>query len=412
MPNTKTPEHDGAPEHHGSHRDLVWAADHQATVPTTIDAIIVPTARHPAYLAEAAKLAQTLDCTLVTLHSKQWTSAARAAQRLAGSADLIAIDVPDRAQLRLPDWQTSRLLQGTVFARRTDVSAKRNLGLLLSRLLGWSRVLFLDDDITELNPADMWTASGLLDTHNAAGLHIGGFPDNSVVCHAYRQAGGSQQSFIGAGALVVQVERGISFFPDIYNEDWFFLLDGDKRLQPVAVTGQVTQYPYDPFRTPDRARAEELGDVLAEGIYWLLDQNDSVTEADRVHWTTFLAHRRQFIGRVLQMVQQDATIEPADQARRIEALKGALGRLALITPQLCEDYLQAWAADWQTWQEHLQNLPSDHLAGLPTRERRRQAIALLSSPDAPRLNWRGSGSARGEVSPAAAAPAAANSRVS
>jgi hypothetical protein len=28
--------------------------------------------------------------------------------------------------------------------------------------------------------------------------------------------------------------------------------------------------PYDLFRTPDRARAEELGDVLAEGIFWLL----------------------------------------------------------------------------------------------------------------------------------------------
>jgi hypothetical protein len=380
VPSTETPEH------HGSHRDLLWLADGQATAPKAIDAIIVPTARRPAYLAEATKLAQALDCTLVTLHSKQWTSAAKAAQRLPRRVDLIAIDVPDRAELRLPDWATSRLLHGTVFARRTDVSAKRNLGLLLSRLLGWSRVLFLDDDITGLNPADIWTASGLLDTHNAVGLHIGGFPDNSVVCHAYRQAGGSQQSFIGGGALVVQVERDISFFPDIYNEDWFFLLDGDKRLQPVAVTGQVTQYPYDPFRNPDRARAEELGDVLAEGIYWLLDQNKPITEADQAHWTTFLAHRRQFIERVLRMVQADANLDRADQARRIEALKGSLGRLALITPQLCGGYLKAWAADWQSWQEHLQGLPVGQLAGLPARERRRQAIGWLSRPDAPRLS--------------------------
>jgi hypothetical protein len=394
VPSTETPQH------HGSHRDLLWAADRQATTPKGIDAIIVPTARRPAYLGAAAKLAQALDCTLVTLHSKQWTSAARAAQRLSGPAELIAIDVPDRAQLRLPDWQTSRLLHGTVFARRhTDVSAKRNLGLLLSRLLGWSRVLFLDDDISGLNPADMRVASGLLDTHNAVGLQIGGFPDNSVVCHAYRQTGGSQSSFIGAGALAVQVERDISFFPDIYNEDWFFLLDGDKRLQPVAVTGQVTQYPYDPFRSPDRARAEELGDVLAEGIYWLLDQNESVTEADQTHWTTFLAHRRQFIEQVLEMVKQDVTIEPADQARRVAALKGALGRLALITPRLCEGYLRAWAADWQSWQEHLHDLPTDRLAGLPARERRGQAIALLARPDAPPLSWRRS--ARGDAEPAA-----------
>jgi hypothetical protein len=98
-----------------------------------------------------------------------------------------------------------------------------------------------------------------------------------------------------------------------------------------------------------------------------------------------LAYRRQFIERVRQMVQQDATIGAADKARRIEALTGSLGRLALITPQLCEGYLRAWAADRQRWQEHLQNLPGDHLPGLPTRERRRQAIGLLSDPDAPRL---------------------------
>ena len=106
-------------------------------------------------------------------------------------------------------------------------------------------------------------------------MQIGGFPDHSVVCHAYRQAGGEQQSFIGGGALAVEVKRSKSFFPDIYNDDWFFLLDGSKWLQPIAVRGQVIQQPYDPFRTPDRARAEELGDVLAEGIYWLLDQDRS-----------------------------------------------------------------------------------------------------------------------------------------
>jgi len=39
--------------------------------------------------------------------------------------------------------------------------------------------------------------------------------------------------------------------------------------------------PYDPFRSPHRARAEELGGVLAEGIYYLLDQDRSIIEAYR-----------------------------------------------------------------------------------------------------------------------------------
>jgi hypothetical protein len=333
----------------------------------------------------------SLRCTLVTLHSKQWTSAAGAAQRVSRAVDLIAIDIPDVASLRLPSWETSRLLTGSVFASQADLSAKRNLAMMLSRMLGWSRVLFLDDDITELNPDDVRRASGLLDTHDAVGLQVGGFPDHSVVCHAYLQAGGSQQSFVGGGALVVHLERNQSFFPDIYNDDWFFLLDGERGLQSVGVTGQVRQYPYDPFRTPDRARAEEFGDVLAEGIYWLLDQGRSIRDADCAHWTRFLGLREQFIRRVLQMVEKDGTLGPVDKPRRAAALKGSLGRLARITPDLCENYLRAWMTDRLQWHRHLQKPFIRAVQQLPVDERRQPALASLSRPSAVRLTWRTGG---------------------
>jgi hypothetical protein len=368
-------------DHHGSHRELLWSGDHVQS--QRIDAVFVPTIRTPPYLDAASRLAQELDCAIVTLHSRQWTTAAKAAQRLPKSLDLIAIDVPDPALLRLPRFQTSKLAAHKVFPRDprrppTDLSAKRNLGLVLSRMLGWSRVLFLDDDIKGLNPADVLDAGGLLDTHNAVGLQVVGFPDHSVVCHAYREAGGSQQSFIGGGALAVHVQRSTSFFPEIYNDDWFFLLDGDKGIQPVAMTGQVIQKRYDPFRNPERARAEEFGDVLAEGIYWLLDQHLSITDADRAHWARFLIKRRQFIERVLAMLAS-SNLESAEKGRRIAALKGSLGRLALITPELCENYLRAWRADRREWQRFVQELP----AGLD----RVAALRLLSAAGAPPVSW-------------------------
>jgi hypothetical protein len=369
--------------HHGSHRDLLWSPVDPSPVPRKVNAIIVPTARRPAYLTEAAELARALGCTLVTLHSGKWTTAAEAAQRFAADVDLIAIDVPGADRLRLPDWETSRLLAKTVFARRTDLSLKRNLALMLSHMLGWSRILFLDDDITGLNPDHVRKASGLLGTYNAVGLQIGGFPDHSVVCHAYRQAGGKQQSFIGGGALAVELERSKSFFPDIYNDDWFFLLDDDKWLQPTAVTGQVVQHPYDPFRTPERARAEELGDVLAEGIYWLLDQDRSIADADQEHWSRFLGRRALFIQDVLAMVRRDGALGRCEKDRRIAALKGSLGRLALITPGLCESYLQAWTADRQQWKRHIERLP--------TRKQLPSVLAALSRRGCPPLTWQPGG---------------------
>jgi hypothetical protein len=360
---------------------LLWSPSvDSSSAQRRIDAVIVPTARRPAYLKEAAALARELGCALVTLHSGQWTSADKAAQRFASDVNLIAIDVPEPERLRLPFWQTSRMLAGTVFARRTDLSRKRNLALMLSHTLGWTRVLFLDDDITKLNPADVRKASGLLNTHSAVGFQIGGFPDHSVVCHAYRDAGGKQQSFIGGGALAVELTRSKSFFPDIYNDDWFFLLDGDKRLRSSAMAGQVEQYPYDPFRSPDRARAEELGDVLAEGIFWLLDQDQLTLEADRGHWARFLDRRAQFIQGVLEMVQADNTLDPYERARRVAALKGSRGRLALITPELCVGYLQAWMADRQRWQQHLEKLP--------TGRQLHESLGMLSRKGYPPLRWR------------------------
>ena len=113
----------------------------------------------------------------------------------------------------------------------------------------------------------------------------------------------------------------------------------------MATTGKVIQRPYDPFRDPDRAQAEELGDVLAEGVFWLFDQGRSVLDADLRHWKDFLVRRRTFINQVLSPVEDAPDIEAAEKGRMVEALKAARGRLMLITPDLCRDYLRALAED-------------------------------------------------------------------
>lgn len=365
------------PDHHGSHRHLLWTPEDAPSRQAKVDALIVPTVRPPAYLQDAAKLAKLLGCPLVTMHSGKWTSAWDAAQRLS-EADLIAIDVPDPADLQLPAFETSRLLAGTRFGRRTDTSTKRNLGLTLSHMVGWERIVFLDDDIVVEDADDLRRAVGLLDTHNAVGLFIGGFPDHSVVCHAYRKVGGNQHSFIGGGALAVELSRNRSCFPDIYNEDWFYLLDAEKGLQSLAATGTVSHRAYDPFRTPDRARAEELGDVIAEGIFWLFDQERSVADADLRHWAVFLARRGRFIDHVLDLVSL-AAIEQGEKARMQAALKAARGRLAHITPELCRDYLSAWVTDRRRWQHHIDSLPTQQML--------ESAFRSLAAPGRPQLTW-------------------------
>jgi hypothetical protein len=300
-------------------------------------------------------LSSKLGCPLVTLHSGKWTSASAAVSNRGLSLRHIAIDVPDQADLQLIDFETTRLMTG-VHACRKDTSSKRNLGLLLAHMLGWGRIVFLDDDISVSDPGDLQDAAGLLSFYNAVGLSIGGFPDNSVVCHAFRAIGGQQQSFIGGGALAVETTRNLSFFPDIYNEDWFYLLDPDRGLQSLAVTGKVIQAPYEPYRD-ERARSEELGDVLAEGIFWLLDQNRDLEAADSHHWREFLPRRKRFIEYIIENGYK-AQVSSAERARMVAALRASLGRLALIEPEWCAIFFKAWQCDRKAWERHIRYLGS------------------------------------------------------
>jgi hypothetical protein len=367
--------------HHGDHSKLLRPPSSPATAEPRLDAIIVPTWRPPerTHLAETAALARAQGCPLVTLHSGAATSADQAWSRLSAADQVIAIDLPWQARLRELSWLGSEVLDKAGLADGGDVSLKRNLALILSRLRGWSRILFLDDDISGLSQADLRRSARLLDVSPAAGLEVTGCLDHSVVCHAFYQARGKQEEFVGSGALAVNTDRCTSFFPEIYNQDWLFLLDEEGLLQPAVRAGTVIQDDYDPFADPGRARSEEFGDVFAEGVYWLLDQDKPVSEADLAHWEEFLGRRRKFIGQVLDMTGE-LGLDAPEQDKRIHALEAALGRLSQITPGLCLEYLQAWEQDRRKWHQHVRGLPSG-LALDP-------ALARLGEMVEPGLRWR------------------------
>lgn len=334
-------------DHHGSHRQLLTEVPALPAHSTSVDGIVVPTFRSPEYLRNAVATAAALDCALVVLCSKQASVRRTVELATAAGIELIAVDVDRLNPGPLPVFRTTALLRGTRFRRPTDTSLKRNLGLLLARSLGWERLVFLDDDIRVPRPDDLRDAVKLLESHASVGLSVAGYPDNSVVCHAYRYAGGPQATFIGGGALAVGAESFTAFSPDVYNEDWFFLLD-NAGLRPAAVTGTAVQWPYDPFLDAGRARAQEFGDCLAEGVFAALDEQRRAPDAEYGYWQDFLGRRRRFIGEIIERIR-GMSGDPAVRERIVLTLKAAHGRNLLITPRLCVDYLEAMRADRETW---------------------------------------------------------------
>lgn len=335
---------------HPSHLNLL-DLDARPTTIGEVDAIIVPTARRRSELRSAVRLAKDLGCPLVVLCSRDVSARSVAAVARRHRVEPIAVDVHDGVSL--PALETAGKLAGTVFDRTSDTALKRNVALALSRMVGWRRVLFLDDDVTVADRGALRAAAALLNRYAAVGLENVGFADNSVVCHANRDTGGRQDYFVGAGGLLVNTARTESFFPDVYNEDWFFLLDGDT-LTDVARSGTCAQAKFDPYRHRDRARQEEFGDCLAEGLFSLLDDGVLLDGADHAFWRDFLQRRAELIMAIR------ARLRPFRRwrARRIRAaLQTSLDTLRQITPEQCVDYLAAWRRDRDPWRAYLAGLP-------------------------------------------------------
>jgi hypothetical protein len=357
------------PFHHASHTQLLRSVRAGDVRPGRVEAVIVPAARPVDCLRGAMRLASELDAPIVAL----CTGSASATQAVAlgrnSGAHTVAIDVHGADNL-VPAFRTTALLAGTEFWSTTDVSLRRNLGLLIAKVAGWSRILFLDDDISRLDPADAQAAATLLDDHAAVGLQNIGFPDNSVVCHAYREVGEQQDEFIGGGALAVDPCRTTSFFPRIYNEDWLFLL-GDEGPGRLAVTGEMHQRAFSPYADPGRARREEFGDCIGEGLYWLLDSGLGVDAADVAFWRDFLLRRRRLLVHVLHRAR--SLPAGGERDRLIAAVEAAHAAGFSITPKLCLDYVSAWRADLKVWR--------DHTAGLTTRPAIEDCMTQLGLDD-------------------------------
>jgi len=342
--------------HHYSSHDRLLRAGLDGWGPPP-DAIAVAAARPAHRLSAAADLASELGCLLVALCSGQARSE-DLATLAAEWPDLrwIAIDLPAGYDHPLLAFATSAV-DDVKAGRLGDLSVKRNVSVLLARLAGWATVMFLDDDIDGITSATARRAMATLERlgrRAVVGLTVCDYPDNSVVCHANRLAGGNQGVFISGSALFLRCQPPYSFFPEIYNEDWLFFFDS-LASGSAARVGSARQLRYEPFVDPTRAVAEEFGDVLAEGLVGLLHTSASLSTAkDPLYWRQFLLRRGEFIERTISRLA--AMPAAAGRSAAVHALLAAEERRAAITPQSCAAYIRTWRRDGSVWNQRVSEL--------------------------------------------------------
>ena len=322
-----------------------------------LNGIVVPAARPARNLVPALRLGAALDVPVVVMCSR-YTRPRDVTTVVADvpGARCTVVDLTRGSRgVRLPRFATSGFAAAFVGAHG-DLSIKRNLGLLIGRAAGWRTLLFLDDDIHGLRPASARRAVGALQHFAAVGMPARRFPDNSVVCHARRfLPGGRQGVFVSGSALAVRVDRADSFFPEIYNEDWLFLAPHLDR-RDVAADGPVQQLPYAPFEMPDRATAEEFGDVLGEGLIGHLHHGSLSRPPSVRYWADFLGQRARFIAEAAAGCAAQ-TAENAEARAALRALGRAENARAKIRPEILAEYVASWLHDLRRWRDFLTGVP-------------------------------------------------------
>jgi hypothetical protein len=288
------------------------------------------------------------------------------------------------------------------FHRDNDAADKRNLGLALASVLGWQTMLLMDDDIFSADRGPTLNVAGLRGAlsalHEQSGLRAVGWSartmdDHSVVGHARKLTGMKQDLFVGAGALLVRCDDQTSYFPNIYNHDWLFLIALAKKapdpFKAIGWAGTVRQLEYDPY-IPWRARSEEPGEVIGECFMNLLHDHGANFEqwSNARFWKQALLSRRKMVARLQRLVGRRAGGASFEERSRLLRVQRALAAAAEVnrdlTPADLERYVQALRSDEDRWESHLAAL-NRAFAGRPDPGLIR---ANLRSGKPPAPNWK------------------------
>jgi len=348
-----------------SHADLFQDVSRSPAPPASsrrgsLDAVIVPASRPAEHLEPLLQLATSLSVPVVILCSKK--ARADQVEKLVATkrgARSLIVQMPDPwTYSGLPARTSAAEFQHASAHRGSGLSRKRNLGLLLARLHGWNKIAFVDDDI-DVSRRDIARLAGQLDKHQVVGMVVRQFPDNSVVCHARRVVGFGQGVFVSGAVLGVHSNGlPLSFFPDVYNEDWFFFAE-EAATRTLRCAGDAKQAEFDPFQSSDRARWEEFGDLLAEGLYALIGKGspdvpfgERLDTATATYWSRFIDARSVVLAETMTVLKRYLNRDP-DNHRFVSALtslRAAQKQLVTIAPDLCVSFLDAWQADLADWQ--------------------------------------------------------------
>lgn len=242
--------------------------------------------------------------------------------------------------------KTSKLKRTNSYCLTWDLPLKRNYILWYSMKRAYKHVLLIDDDIRQLEPNVLRTGSNCLKDYVLSGCFVEEYPDISIVGHLERNSGLQIHTFLSGSFLFIRIADTHGFFPNIYNEDWLFMLHHVKE-RSICSFGSISQLPYNPFRDARKASFQEFGEIIAEGLYALINANQYECRYEHQMWSNIIDERRDSLASLKRSLQQ---------SKHQQAIDAAFHTNCIITPSDCLTFIENWESDTMLWASFLKEV--------------------------------------------------------
>lgn len=233
-----------------------------------------------------------------------------------------------------------RLLPQHHSVHRWQLPLKRSYALFRSVQLGHRRIMLLDDDIRFEKEDVLRNAIALLDAFDCVSCPAVDFPDMSSIDHISSDLGKPESVFLSGACMLLNIKSPpAQFFPQIYNEDWLFLLSVPKNR--IACGGVTKQKPYDPF-TNHRVTFQERGDLVAPACV-LFGRGDPQALSSRGFWRDRIRERHSHLAALGELASSQ------DKTHLRDLLRLAEKELETVNEDWCANLVASLARDQQSW---------------------------------------------------------------
>jgi len=232
--------------------------------------------------------------------------------------------------------------------RKWHLGSCRSYALSFARAVGFSKILMVDDDIIVHRYEKALKTLGLLAIFGIVGAKTAGMPDDSVMGHILRQGATCNSEFISGQFMAIDLKR-VSFpFPDIYNEDWAFVLLHSLSLQ-VARYSSAYQLPYNPVANLiEKSMFQEPGEVFCVGVIEAVRWRELSLLLERSYWTSVCRWRIEYLESSSQQTAGSGT------AKRLGTVICALKRVHLSgLANRLHNFAMRYFSGLEEWRERL-----------------------------------------------------------